>query len=339
MIPPFFSVIIPVYNGGVAFVHCLDALKHSQFQNWELIVVDDGSTDDSARIAASQGAKVVQSLRQGPAGARNLGATVASGQYLCFIDADCEVHAETLLRLAEKLLSSKSDAVFGSYDDAPKAKNSVAQFKNLMHHYVHQTASDDCSTFWSGCGAIRRDLFLHVGGFDAQRYPRPSIEDIELGYRLRQVGGTIALAKQAQVKHHKAWTLGSLMKTDVCDRGIPWTQLLLSQKAGLVNDLNLKITSRISVALSFLLFLLATIALFQVETIVGMGIVATVLLALNLPIYQFFYQKRGIIFLLQTIPLHWLYYFYSGVAFILGHFCYWRSQQKRVWIRRSELKV
>lgn len=338
---PYFSVIVPVYNGGVAFVHCLDAIQQSQFKDWELIVVDDGSTDDSATVAASYQATVLRNLdQQGPGGARNLGATIAKGKYLCFIDADCEVYPETFARLADKLDSCpRIDAVFGSYDDAPKARNCVAQFKNLMHHYVHQTAQETCSTFWAGCGAIRREAFLNLGGFDVQRYPRPSIEDIDLGYRLRQSGGTIALAKQAQVKHHKAWTLFNLIKTDVCDRGIPWTQLLLSQKNGLMNDLNLKVSSRVSVVFSFLIVILCSLSFLRVESIFLAGILAIVLFIMNCPIYRFFYKKRGIVFLLQTIPLHWLYFFYSGVAFVLGHLYYWRSQQQPNLVRNPELSA
>ncbi len=64
-----------------------------------------------------------------------------------------------------------------------------------MHHYVHQQGSEDASTFWSGFGVIKRKLFLKLGGFDIKRYSRPCIEDIDLGYRLKQTGAKIHLAK------------------------------------------------------------------------------------------------------------------------------------------------
>jgi GT2 family glycosyltransferase len=131
--------------------------------------------------------------------ARNLGAKVAQGEYLCFIDADCEVHRETLSNIVTTFQEHPDiDALFGSYDDEPKATNFIAQYKNLFHHYVHQNGQEDASTFWAGCGAIKRSLFLELGGFDVNRYRRPSIEDIELGYRIKQTGSKIYLAKNVQ---------------------------------------------------------------------------------------------------------------------------------------------
>ena len=80
-----------------------------------------------------------------------------TGQYLVFIDADVCVHQDTLVRFAERFTADPMlDAVMGSYDDAPAASNFLSQYKNLFHHYVHQTGDGEIRTFWSGCGAIRR---------------------------------------------------------------------------------------------------------------------------------------------------------------------------------------
>src|SRR5688572_23841155 len=95
-ITPFISIVIPVYNGGNLLKRCLTALHQSAYTDWELIVVDDGSTDGSDALARQFGARVVAtSGRLGPAAARNLGARLARGEYLYFIDADCETHPET----------------------------------------------------------------------------------------------------------------------------------------------------------------------------------------------------------------------------------------------------
>ena len=323
---PLISIITPVYNGGYPFVCCLLAMTRSQFTDWELIVVDDGSTDESAAIAHKFGAKVIQtSGREGPGAARNQGAKVATGKYLCFIDADCEVCDDAIALLAQKLQSHPEiDALFGSYDDAPKATNFVAQYKNLMHHYVHQQGSEDASTFWSGFGVVKRELFLNLGGFDIERYPRPSIEDIELGYRLKQAGAKIHLAKELQVKHHKAWQLVGLIKTDVLDRGIPWTQLLLDNKSYMVNDLNLQTSSRVSVVATYGLVCCLLASVFNPAAIILGAILAVLLLYLNWDVYRLFYHKRGLLFALKVIPLHWLYYFYGGLSFALGTLSHWK---------------
>lgn len=328
---PFLSIIVPVYNGGYAFIYCLSAIEQSKFKNWELIVVNDGSSDQSANVAERFGATVLKTKgRLGPGAARNLGAQAASGEYLCFIDADCEVKSDTFATLVQTLKQHPEiDAVFGSYDDAPKATNFIAQYRNLFHHYVHQDSNEEASTFWAGCGAVKRSTFLTLGGFDVQRYPRPSIEDIDLGYRIRQAGGKITLAKQVQVKHHKAWYLISMIKTDVLDRGIPWTRLLLSNKSNFVNDLNLQISSRISVAASYVLGILLLASFYKPEISFLALFTATLLLVLNMKIYRFFYRKRGLVFSIRAIFMHWLYYLYSGVAFIGGALLYWQAQLKK----------
>lgn len=327
--PPFFSIIIPVYNGGDPFQRSLAALPRSNFRNWELIVVDDGSTDDSAAIALSFGARLLQTGgRQGPAAARNLGACLAYGTYLFFVDADCELHPVTLGQAAHHFESDPDlAALFGAYDDSPAAPNFIAQYKNLFHHYVHLHSNPDASTFWTGCGAIRRSVFLALGGFDARRYRRPSIEDIELGYRLKQAGGRIRLAGEMQVKHLKAWTFAGLLRSDILERGIPWSQLMWRSRAFL-SDLNLQTHNRVSVAALYGLLLALLVSLFQPLALAVVLVLVAVLLWLNAALYRFFCQQRGYLFTLKAIPLHWLYYFYNGISFGCGLWLTWQEQLK-----------
>ncbi len=290
-------------------------------------MIDDGSMDDSVTQAKQFGATVLQTGgRRGPAMARDLGAQTARGTYLVFIDADCEVQPTTLGQIAQTFQAKPElDALFGSYDDEPGAKNFVAQYKNLFHHYVHQNSQQVASTFWTGCGAINRQRFLALGGFDTQRYQRPSIEDIDLGYRLTQAGGQIRLAADIQVKHLKAWTLLRMLKSDVFDRGIPWTQLLLQYKA-FQPDLNLQTHNRISVVAIYGL-LIALIASFQYPpSLFLVGGLALLLLWLNAALYRFFYQKRGLLFLSRAILLHWLYYMLNAMSFGWGMLLYLRQQ-------------
>lgn len=247
------SVIIPAFNAAEHLERCLQALAESSLRPLEVIVVDDGSTDASAEVARAAGAIVVATGAQsGPAKARNLGARAAKGAILFFLDADVCVHPDTIERVAEAFQRDPSlDAVIGSYDDSPGSKDFLSQYKNLMHSFVHHTSSAEAGTFWSGCGAIRRDVFLAFGGFD-ESYTRPSIEDIELGYRLRSAGKKIVLDRDIQVKHLKHWTFWNLIRTDIFSRGIPWTELILRDRH-MPNDLNLHLSQRVSVALTFLL--------------------------------------------------------------------------------------
>jgi len=316
---PFFSIVMPVLDGGLVFERCLEALARSEFRDWELIVVDDGSSDESAEIAASHGARVLATTgRQGPAAARNLGGEAAVGRYLFFIDADCEVHPEALERAARRLESDPGlDALFGSYDASPTAPGLVSQFKNLMHHFIHQNAEEQTATFWAGCGVVKRKTFLRLGGFDADLFPRPSVEDIELGYRMTAEGARILLAKEVLVRHHKRWTFSSMVRTDIMDRGIPWTRLILAGGERRW-ELNLDLTGRSCVllvgvsacalGLAFVNIVWAPLALVALLTIA----------VLNHRIYAFFYRQRGWAFAVSAFPLHLLSYAYSGLAFAVG---------------------
>lgn len=161
------SVIIPVFDGGENFRLCLDALGFSDHAPGEVIVVDDGSQDGSPALAASRGHRVLRTKvpRSGPAAARNLGAEAAQGDVLFFIDADVAVTPSTMGLVAEAFDSDPElDALFGSYDDEPSEENFISQYKNLFNHYVHQHGSEEATTFWAACGAIRRSAFLNRGG-------------------------------------------------------------------------------------------------------------------------------------------------------------------------------
>jgi glycosyltransferase involved in cell wall biosynthesis len=247
------SVIIPVFNSARYLRQSLEHLRRSLFTDYECIVVDDGSTDTSAQVAAEYGATVLHTdRRRGPAYARNLGARAAQGEILFFIDADVCVSAGTLGRVRTNFDQDPHlAAVMGSYDDAPASQDFLSLYKNLMHCYVHHNSRREACTFWSGCGAIRRAIFLEHSGFD-ESYDRPAIEDIELGYRLSRARQKLLLDPSIAVKHLKKWSFFGLVKTDILDRGVPWTELILRDRV-LPNDLNLQLSQRVSTALVFLL--------------------------------------------------------------------------------------
>ena len=252
---PKISVITPVHDSASYLKSCLAGLRQSTFSEYDSIVVDDASTDDSAEVAASFGCRVIRlSTNQGPSIARNQAAREAQGDILFFVDADVCVSPGTLRLVWNRFAEDPQlDALIGSYDDQPSHPDFLSQYKNLFHHYVHQTGSTTASTFWSGCGAIRREVFAQYNGF-SEEYNGPAVEDIELGYRMRADGRKMLLDKRLQVKHLKAWTFWSLIRTDILDRGIPWIELIL-RNARLPDDLNVQVSQRISIVLVYLLSL------------------------------------------------------------------------------------
>lgn len=315
---PFISVIVPVHNGALYLDACLDALWASVYPRYEVIVVDDASTDGFAQTSRHSRAKVLRlNERTGPAAARNAGARRASGALLLFVDADVLVRPETLERIA-CLFGRHTDvmAIFGSYDDEPAEQNFVSQYKNLHHHFIHQHARTEALTFWAGCGAIRREAFEAAHGFDGQRFSEPSIEDIEMGHRLSKMGFRILLDKSLQVKHLKKWTLKSLLHTDIFRRAFPWSKMIL-ETGHITNDLNLRWSDRISTALVGLLLLMLPLDFLFPRLFIISALLLAAILLLNYELYLFFLRCRGLAFATMVFPLHILYYFYSGLTFIL----------------------
>jgi glycosyltransferase involved in cell wall biosynthesis len=316
---PTLSVVVPVYNSTADLKHCLAALAASEFRDFEVIVVDDGSTEPVQPLVDEFGFSYVRIAGPGgPARARNRGVALVRGHYVVFVDADVCVHKDALTHFASAFAADPSvEAVIGSYDDAPAKPNFLSQYKNLFHHYVHQEAAGEVITFWSGCGAMRRELFLEFGGFDEQRYRRPAIEDIELGTWLSAAGHKIVLDGRIVGQHRKLWTIRNLLTTDIFDRGVPWTRLML--RAGkIANTLNVKPVQRISVALAFLAVLLAPAAIWWPAIALVSIALAVAVTILNLNFYRFFLKRSGLWFTLRVVPLHWLYFGCCGVSVILG---------------------
>lgn len=323
------SVIIPVYNGGTSFHNCLSSLMKAVTPSTEVIVVADGDTDGSWLVAENFGVKVIRIPTSGGlAKARNIGARAAVGDILFFVDADVVIYPDTISKVLKAFeIQPDLTALIGSYDDAPGSNNFLSQYKNLFHHYTHQRAKEEASTFWGACGAIRRQVFLSMGGFD-ENYRRPSIEDIELGCRLKAAGYSIKLYKDIQVKHLKYWGPVSLLKAELFYRAIPWTELIWRSR-NLSNDLNLDIKSRLSTVLVYTLLCVLTVAWWWNELIVVALVLGLVIIGLNLSVYQFFYKKRGFWFALRVIPWHWFYYIYCGFAFAFATIKYFWHEISR----------
>ena len=311
------SVIMPVFNGTEFIRKSLPPLAAMKDRGeiTELIVVDDSSTDDTATVASELGARVIPSGgRLGPGAARNIAAREATGEILWFVDADVIVHENAASVMKTGYLDESVVAVFGSYDDKPPAQNFLSQYKNLVHHYIHQGARKEASTFWSGCGTVRKDAFLEQGGFDVELFKRPSIEDIELGYRLIAAGGKLILLTDMQCTHLKEWRFMNLLHTEVFCRAIPWSRLMLN-RGGLDNDLNVGIGERVKAVLAALLALAILLSLLGPLSWLYPFLMLLVVVIANIEIGKRFLRRKGVLFAAGGILFHQFYFLYSSMAF------------------------
>jgi glycosyltransferase involved in cell wall biosynthesis len=329
------SIIIPVWSGGTNFAKCLSSAMAAIQKGDEIIVVADGEGDGSWRIAEQMGARVVKlPARSGPGRARNIGAEASEANLLFFVDADVIIPPDSIERI-RSIFETEKDlaALIGSYDEEPSEANFHSQYKNLFHHYVHQRGRAEASTFWGACGAIRRDVFLKAGGFDPS-YDRPSIEDIELGYRLNAASQKIRLLPDLQVKHLKRWNAYSLIGTDVFDRATPWTELIwdrfIRQKPRVPNDLNLGLSYRLSMISSFLLIAVSIASFFTHWAWPLILVFGSLFVWVNIPFFKFFKLKRGSRFALHALAWRFGYDIYSGLGFCYGSLRFANSSTRKI---------
>ena len=316
------SVIVPAYQGARLLPVTLGALAASDLprDQWQLIVVDDASTDNTAAVAGRWADQVIALVGKprGPGYARNRGVEASQSDWVVFVDADVRVHSDTLRRIREAIeLDPDLDALFGAYDDAPPAPNFLSQYRNLLHRYTHLEGAGHAETFWAGCGAVRRSMFVAIGGFDEARYPRPQIEDIELGCRIRDRSGRIVIRPEVQAAHLKEWHLVGALRTDLFDRGVPWARLLLERRRLTQSaHLNLKRGEQLKVAVvvgALLAVLGGTVTGSGWPVLGGAAGLAGVALS-NHVLIRWFARLRGPWFALGVIPWNLLYYLLGGVA-------------------------
>ena len=314
---PDIAAIVPAFNAAATLAPCLKALRALQPPPDEIIVYDDGSSDETSVIARYHGVTLIRNdgAPRGPAAGRNAGALATRADLLLFIDADVVIAPTALGRLMKGMSDAGAVAAFGSYDDRPSSVRTAALYGNLRHHFVHQNNAGPASTFWSGIGLIRRDLFLEFGGFDTS-YARPSIEDVELGIRLNAAHHRIMLVADATGTHSKDWTLARLWWTDIVLRAIPWSALIADGRTAGV-DLNLSGQERVSALVAHLLLWLLVGALF----LPWLGIPATgaaaAYIALNRRFFALLLRRMPPLKVVPAMLLHWCYHLYASTTFAL----------------------
>jgi glycosyltransferase involved in cell wall biosynthesis len=315
------SIVVPAHNGGETLARCLAALRHAEPEA-ELIVVDDASVPDLRAIAEAAGATYLRLQKQsGPAAARNAGWRAAHGSVILFVDSDVVVSSTVVEKMCRQMASDPGLAgIFGSYDDAPAEPAFYSQFRNLLHHYVHQNSNEVASTFWTGFGGLRKGALERAGGFNEHI---KGMEDVDLGMRLTARGSRLRLDKSLQVQHLKGWKLLQAARTDIFLRAAPWSRLL-AESGQIRNDLNLTYGARFSAAFLLALTSVAAVALASTTGLIrwpagpfwGLAFFLIAgLLVLNGKFYGFLVRKRGVLFTCAAIPAHWFYYLCGGVAF------------------------
>ena len=199
---PRISVVVCCYNAESTLRDCLESLRQLEYSNFEVIVVDDGSTDASADIARECGFRLICTKNRGLSAARNSGLQAAPGEIVAYTDSDCCPDPHWLTYLAAAFLDSKHAGV-GGPNIAPPGDGLIAEcVANAPGGPVHVLLSDEVAEHIPGCNmAFRKSCLEAIGGFDPQF--RAAGDDVDVCWRLQQQGWTLGFSPAAMVWHHR----------------------------------------------------------------------------------------------------------------------------------------
>ena len=314
------SVVIPVYNAEATLAECLTRVFQSSWDSFEVIFVDDGSTDRSRAIAQSFPVRIVPtSGRVGPAKARNIGARAAVGEVLFFIDSDVMVRPDSLALLAESFEAGDVDGLCGVQAAQMRYTNIASQYKNLWMRWTYLRQTGDVPLFYTTAAAIRREAFLRVGGFD-QGYATPAVEDTAFGQKLARLGIRVRVHPDLEVEHVEQYSLWSMLRADFM-RAVSLTRLKLRHPGDIAqNNTSVPSSYMASVPLGALTALLVTIgALAQVPWALAFGMAgAAGVMGLNWEFLTAIRRSDGWARMLASIPVLWIELLVVGAGVGVG---------------------
>ena len=223
---PRVSVVVCSYNGARTIRDCFEGLLRLEYPNFEVIVVDDGSTDQTALIAQEYGFRVISTDNHGLSSARNTGLEAASGEIVAYIDDDAYPDPHWLTYLARTLMNSKFGGA-GGPNLAPPGDGPIADcIANAPGGPVHVLLSDQEAEHIPGCNmAFRKASLEAVGGFDPQF--RVAGDDVDLCWRMQERGIVLGFSPAAMVWHHRRNSLRAYWRQQ---KGYGKAEALLEKK-------------------------------------------------------------------------------------------------------------
>lgn len=319
------SVIIPNHNGSLTIGKCLTAVFSSSHEDFEVIVVDDGSTDGSVGIIRQFPCKLVhQKSRSGASKARNTGALHAEGKLLFFIDADCLVQENTLT-MAEKSMDKRTDTVVGgTYTPLPHDDSFFSVFQSVFINYS-ETKRDEPDYVATHAMAIDRELFMMSGGFPEDFLP--ILEDVEFSHRLRRAGYKLRMDPGILVTHIFNFTLWRSIRNAV-RKSKYWTAYSLTNKDILADSGTASAELKTAVVSLFLIFLLCMFFLVSGNPLLPllMGAVFIINVFVSRKFLSSLYSAKGFLFTVKASAYYFsLYSLAVGAGALAGIGEYFKS--------------
>jgi len=223
---PKISVVVCSYNGSRTIGETLGALEILDYPDYEIIVVDDGSIDETSAIASQHDVKLIRTENNGLSVARNLGMNAATGEIVAYIDDDAYPDPHWLTYLASAFMRTDHVGI-GGPNIAPPGDGVIANcVANAPGGPIHVLLSDEIAEHIPGCNmAFRRERLMAIGGFDPRF--RVAGDDVDICWRLQERGWTLGFAASAVVWHHRRNSIKAYINQQ---RGYAKAEALLADK-------------------------------------------------------------------------------------------------------------
>lgn len=313
------SIVVPALNAGATINGCLQALARQSLppSEYEVIVVDDGSSDSTRERVVEYEAKLLTQGHQGPAVARNLGAAQARGEIVLFTDADCMPISDWIETMLAPFSDDQIAGAKGVY--RTRQKELVARFVQLEYEDKYDLMRkeryiDFIDTY---SAAYRKEVFHNNGGFDPA-FPRASGEDVEFSYRLAERGYKMVFVPQAIVYHHHVDSLWNYLKRKFY---VGYWRVLMYRKhpSKIWKDSHTPQLLKVQVGLVLLFFALCPFVLLRHQFLLAPAITTLLFLATALPFMVKSWPKDRVISLLSP-PLLFLRAWALVVGLMAGLF-------------------
>lgn len=301
------SVIIPNYNGSSTIGSCLEAAFSSEYDNFEVIVADDCSTDNSAEIIKKFQCKLISlDKHSGASKARNAGAGNSTGDILFFIDADCLIQSDTLTKANKAFLISENAISGGTYTAIPYDKDFFSTFQSIFINYS-ETKREPPDYIPTHAMVISRDIFMKSGGF--QENFLPILEDVEFSHRLRKTGYKLTMNSEILARHIFNFTLIKSLK-NAFRKSLYWTIYSLKNKDLLADSGTASYELKINVATLFWNALLAMLFFYfkNPAFLISILLICAVNLNVSKGLIRAFYKAKGLSFVIAATLYYTLIY-------------------------------
>ena len=304
------SIIIPNYNSSETIGECLTAATNLDYDNYEVIVVDDGSTDNSIKIIKKFPCKLIKlKNNSGAAEARNAGAKNATGKILMFTDSDIIIPKDSLKKAMDFMKNNSADIFFASFRPKIRFRNFFSIYKHLYLCYYYEKQGKTMHTIDTSFAFIRKKIFDEFKGFNTKI--RIS-EDVDLGVRLTGKGYKIYHANDIQMEHVKHYSFAQFIRTDLI-RSERMSKIFLSslfgkRKAKRQSFYLKPINIYLGIPISSLALLETLLALFfrNTTTIVAAILLYIIFTIVNLDYWNYLRKIEGIFFAFKATFINFL---------------------------------